>query len=159
MYAIETVALTKRYKDVVAVDGLDLKVNEGEIFSLLGVNGAGKTTAVRMLSSLTAPTSGGASVGGFDLLTDAEKIKRIIAISPQETAIAPNLTARENLELICGIHGFSKEKMEKRIDELSESFNLSSVLPRRAGKLSGGAVFASTLCLGPQCMIPKVICE
>ncbi len=138
MYSIETNFLTKRYRDVLAVDGLDLKVREGELFSLLGVNGAGKTTAVKMLSCLAAPSSGGASVGGYDLLSESEKIKKIIAISPQETAVAPNLTARENLELICGVHGFGKDRAREKIADLSDRFGLSDILGRKAGKLSGG---------------------
>ena len=138
MYAIETFALTKHYKDVAAVSELNLKIIEGELFSLLGVNGAGKTTAIRMLSCLCKPTSGGAKLGGADLLTECDRIKRMIAISPQETAVAPNLTARENLELIAGINGFSKDKTQDKIDELSERFGLSEILTRRAGKLSGG---------------------
>ena len=138
MYSIEALSLTKVYKDVTAVDGLDLKIFDGELFSLLGVNGAGKTTVIRMLSCLTKPTFGTATVGGADLLTECERIKEIISISPQETAIAPGLSARENLELIAGINGFSKEKSRAKIDELSEKFGLSGILDRRAGKLSGG---------------------
>lgn len=138
MYSIETLSLTKKYKDVTAVDGLDLKVRSGEIFSLLGVNGAGKTTAIRMLSCLTEPTSGTATVGGADLLRESERIKRMIGISPQETAVAPGLSTRENLELIAGVYGFGKEKTEKKIRELSKTFGLDSVLGKRAGKLSGG---------------------
>ena len=138
MYSIETSQLTKRYKDVTAVDGLDMKVLDGEIFSLLGVNGAGKTTAIRMLSSLTQPTSGTARVGGHDLINDSEKIKKIIAISPQETAVAPGLSVKENLELIAGLFGFTREQRDEKIRELSDTFGLSSVLGKRAGKLSGG---------------------
>ena len=138
MYSIETSQLTKRYKDVTAVDGLDMKVLDGEIFSLLGVNGAGKTTAIRMLSSLTQPTSGTARVGGHDLINDSEEIKKIIAISPQETAVAPGLSVKENLELIAGLFGFTRERREQKVRELSETFGLSSVLGKRAGKLSGG---------------------
>lgn len=138
MYSIETSQLTKRYKDVTAVDGLDMKVLDGEIFSLLGVNGAGKTTAIRMLSSLTQPTSGTARVGGHDLINDSEEIKKIIAISPQETAVAPGLSVKENLELIAGLFGFTRERREQKVHELSETFGLSSVLGKRAGKLSGG---------------------
>lgn len=138
MYSIETLSLTKKYKDVTAVDGLDLKVRSGEIFSLLGVNGAGKTTAIRMLSCLTEPTSGTATVGGADLLRESERIKRMIGISPQETAVAPGLSTRENLELIAGVYGFGKEKTEEKICELSKTFGLDSVLGKRAGKLSGG---------------------
>ena len=138
MEAIRCVGLTKKYKDVTAVDGLDLKVRSGEIFSLLGVNGAGKTTAIRMLSCLTEPTSGTATVGGADLLRESERIKRMIGISPQETAVAPGLSTRENLELIAGVYGFGKEKTEEKIRELSKTFGLDSVLGKRAGKLSGG---------------------
>ena len=138
MEAIKTIGLTKKYKDVVAVDNLSLEIERGELFSLLGVNGAGKTTAIKMLSCLTSPTSGDALVGGHSIMTDAVKVKSIIGVSPQETAVAPNLSVRENLELMCGIHGFSKEKQDKKINELSQSFGLSSVLSKRAGKLSGG---------------------
>ena len=138
MYSIETSLLTKKYKDVTAVDGLDLEIYNGEIFSLLGVNGAGKTTTIRMLTGLTEPTSGAALVGGYSLGKDADKIKEIIAISPQETAVAPGLTVRENLELIAGLFAFTKDRSAKRINELCDVFGLSSVLDKRAGKLSGG---------------------
>ena len=138
MYSIETYGLTKKYKDVTAVDGLDLKVIKGEMFSLLGVNGAGKTTAIRMLCCLTQPTSGTATVGGADIITQTDKVKRIIAISPQETAVAPGLSVKENLELIAGLYGFSKDKAEKKVRELSETFGLVAILGKKAGKLSGG---------------------
>lgn len=135
---IKTHGLVKRYKNLTAVDGLDLEIQKGELFSLLGVNGAGKTTTIKMLSCLTMPTEGDATVGGYSIKNEAEKVKSIIAVSPQETAVAPGLTVRENLELICGIHGFSKEKSERKINELSKRLNLDSVLTRKAGKLSGG---------------------
>ena len=138
MYAIQTKGLTKRYKEITAVDGLDLEIRRGELFSLLGVNGAGKTTAVKMLSCLAKPTAGDALVGGYSISKDAEQVKRLIGVSPQETAVAPNLSVKENLELICGIHGFSKEKTEAKIRELSVQFTLDEVLCRKAGKLSGG---------------------
>ena len=138
MYAIETKALVKRYKNLTAVDGLDLKIHQGELFSLLGVNGAGKTTTIKMLTCLTAPTQGDARVGGFSVTKEAEQVKRLIGVSPQETAVAPNLSVKENLELICGIHGFSKDKTQERMNQLSEQFALESVLYRKAGKLSGG---------------------
>ncbi|MBR4077044.1 MAG: ABC transporter ATP-binding protein, partial [Oscillospiraceae bacterium] len=138
MYAIQTKGLTKRYKDIAAVDGLDLEIRRGELFSLLGVNGAGKTTAVKMLSCLTRPTAGDALVGGYSIAKESGGVKTLIGVSPQETAIAPNLSVEENLELICGIHGFSKEKRAAKIRELSEQFELGTVLHRRAGKLSGG---------------------
>ena len=138
MYAIETQALVKRYKNLTAVDGLDLQIHQGELFSLLGVNGAGKTTTIKMLTCLTAPTQGDARVGGFSVTKEAEQVKRLIGVSPQETAVAPNLSVKENLELICGIHGFSKDKTQEKMNQLSEQFALESVLYRKAGKLSGG---------------------
>ena len=138
MSAIKVAALTKRYKTITAVDGLDLEIKQGELFSLLGVNGAGKTTAIKMLSCLTRPTSGDALVGGYSITQDPAQVKRLIGFSPQETAVAPNLSVKENLELICGIHGFSGEKTKARIQELSNQFSLDSVLHRKAGKLSGG---------------------
>ena len=138
MDAIRIEGLTKKYKDVVAVDNLNLSVHKGELFSLLGVNGAGKTTTIKMLSCLTKPTDGDAVVGGYSITKQSEQVKRLIGVSPQETAIAPNLSVKENLELICGIHGFSKEKTQAKIAKLSEKFGLDTVLQRKAGKLSGG---------------------
>ena len=138
MQAIKTTALVKRYKDLVAVDQLDLEVRQGELFSLLGVNGAGKTTTIKMLSCLTRPTGGDAFVGGYSVTKEPERVKMLIGVSPQETAVAPNLSVTENLELICGIHGFSKEKTRERISELNRQFGLDAVMGRKAGKLSGG---------------------
>ncbi len=138
MQAIKTMGLVKRYKEITAVDGLNLEIGEGELFSLLGVNGAGKTTTVKMLSCLTKPTEGDAYVGGYSVTKEPEKVKSLIGVSPQETAVAPNLSVKENLELICGIHGFSKDKTAEKIRELSKQFSLESVLGRKAGKLSGG---------------------
>ena len=138
MQAIQTVGLVKRYKNLTAVDQLNLEIQQGELFSLLGVNGAGKTTTVKMLSCLTKPTDGDAIVGGYSITKEAEKVKRLLGVSPQETAVAPNLSVKENLELICGIHGFSKEKTQTKIKELSEQFTMDTVLRRKAGKLSGG---------------------
>ncbi|MBE6685501.1 MAG: ABC transporter ATP-binding protein [Ruminococcaceae bacterium] len=138
MHAIKTVELVKQYKNITAVDKLDLEIREGELFSLLGVNGAGKTTTIKMLSCLTMPTNGDAVVGGYSITKESEQVKRLIGVSPQETAVAPNLSVKENLELICGIHGFSKEKTKLKIREFSERFGLDTVLQRKAGKLSGG---------------------
>ena len=138
MQAIQTQGLIKRYKDLSAVDRLELEIRQGELFSLLGVNGAGKTTVIKMLSCLTKPTGGDALVGGHSVTKEPEQVKQLIGVSPQETAVAPNLTVRENLELICGIHGFSREKSEKKIKELSGQLGLDTVLRRKAGKLSGG---------------------
>ena len=138
MQAIETRGLVKRYKNLTAVDGLDLEIQQGELFSLLGVNGAGKTTAIKMLSCLTRPTDGEAFVGGFSITKEPDRVKGLIGVSPQETAVAPNLSVRENLELICGIHGFSREKTRDKLLELTCQFSLGDVLHRKAGKLSGG---------------------
>ena len=138
MQAIVTTGLTKRYKNLTAVDGLDLTVYKGELFALLGVNGAGKTTAIKMLSCLTSPTQGDALVEGYSIRREPQQVKRCIGVSPQETAVAPNLSVRENLELICGIHGFSREKTRDRVRELTSQFELEQVLERKAGKLSGG---------------------
>lgn len=137
MTAIRIENLTKKYKDVVAVDNLSLTIEQGELFSLLGVNGAGKTTTIKMLSCLTQPTSGDAFLMGKSIRTDAG-VKALIAVSPQETAVAPGLTARENLELICGVHGFPKDKQERKIAELTTLLGLEPVIRRKAGKLSGG---------------------
>ncbi|MBO4989429.1 MAG: ATP-binding cassette domain-containing protein [Clostridia bacterium] len=136
--AIRITGLTKRYRDVVAVDRLELSIGEGELFSLLGVNGAGKTTTIKMLSCLTEPTEGDAVLDGHSIVTDAIGVKRIIGVSPQETAVAPNLSVRENLELICGFYGFGKEKRKAKTQELIEEFSLQEVLDKRASKLSGG---------------------
>lgn len=135
---IKTVDLTKNYQNLIAVDKLNLSIRQGELFSLLGINGAGKTTTIKMLSCLTKPTSGEATIGGYSVLRDAMHVKGMIGVSPQETAVAYNLSVQENLELMCGIHGFSKEKCREKIQELSDQFQLHSVLSKKAGKLSGG---------------------
>lgn len=138
MYAIRTEGLTKRYGDLTAVDGLDLSVSQGELFALLGVNGAGKTTAIKMLTCLTVPDGGDAFVNGRSIRTDAAAVKGMIGVSPQETAVAPNLSVKENLALMCGVHGLEREERQARIDGLCERLGLTAVLSRRAGKLSGG---------------------
>ena len=138
MDAIRIEGLTKQYKDVLAVDRLCMSVRKGELLSLLGVNGAGKTTTIKMLSCLTKPTHGDAFLMGKSICKEPDDVKPMIAVSPQETAIAPGLTACENLELIAGVHRFSKDKRNAKIKELSELLGLESVLGRKAGKLSGG---------------------
>ena len=138
MNAIEIKELTKRYKDLTAVDRLSLEISEGELFSLLGVNGAGKTTTIKMLSCLTRPSGGDALLNGKSILHDSDGVKSIIAVSPQETAVAPLLSVRENLALMAGIHGMNKAETAAKIGELSEKLGLESVLSRKAGKLSGG---------------------
>ncbi len=138
MDAIKIQGLTKKYKDVVAVDNLSLTVLHGELFSLLGVNGAGKTTTIKILSCLTQPTEGDAFLNGKSIRNETAAVKSMIAVSPQETAIAPGLSVFENLKLICGVYGFSKEKQDLKISELTELLGLQSVLKRKSGKLSGG---------------------
>lgn len=136
--AIQTTGLTKRYKALTAVSGLDLTVCQGELFSLLGVNGAGKTTTIKMLSCLTRPTAGDALLCGRSVVNDPTGVKELIAVSPQETAVAPNLTARENLALMAGVHGLSRETTAQRLANLTQRLDLGKVMDRRAGKLSGG---------------------
>ncbi len=138
MSAIKIDRLTKRYKDVVAVDALSLNIEQGEIFALLGVNGAGKTTTIKMLSGLVTPTSGDAVLMEKSICKDTSAVKSFIAVSPQETAVAPGLSVRENLELMCGVHGFTKDKRAAKIEELTERLGLAGVINRKAGKLSGG---------------------
>ena len=138
MNAIETKKLTKRYKTKTAVSELDLTVNEGELFALLGVNGAGKTTTVRMLSCLSEPTSGECFVCGKSCIKESQAVKEIIDISPQDTAVADNLTVFENLRLICGIYGYSKEKTSAKIEEMIKLFNMGEVRNSRSKTLSGG---------------------
>ena len=138
MHAIQTTGLVKQYKGLTAVNQLDLQIRQGELFSLLGVNGAGKTTTIKMLTGLTVPTAGDGFVGGFSVTEQPDKVKALIGVSPQETAVAPNLSVKENLELISGIHGFSRQDTRARIEDLSGRFGLGPVMERKAGKLSGG---------------------
>ena len=136
--AIEIKELTKQYDSKRAVDMVSLSIQEGELFALLGVNGAGKTTLIKMLSCLTKPTSGDALLFGKSIITEPQQVKRLIAVSPQETAIAPNLTVRENLELMARVHGFSKEKTKQKTDELLHKFSLHTFEKQRSKTLSGG---------------------
>lgn len=138
MEAIVTKGLTKKYKDKTAVDGLDLTIHQGELYALLGVNGAGKSTTIKMLSCLTAPTSGDAELMGHSILTEKAKVKALMNVSPQETAVAEKLTSRENLELIARIYGSDKKEAHKKTDEMIERFSLGEIEKRRAGVLSGG---------------------
>ncbi len=138
MIAIQTENLTKAYRDVIATDNLNLSVQQGELFSLLGVNGAGKTTTIKLLTCLLKPTGGTAKLMGKDILSETAQVKALLGISPQETAVAPNLTVKENLELMCGAQGFSKDKTVTKTRELTEQFSLGEILGKKAGKLSGG---------------------
>lgn len=138
MTAIRTVDLTKKYKDFVAVNHLNLQVEQGELFSLLGVNGAGKTTTIKMLTGLIQPTSGDAFLNGNRICKDIAAVKSIIAVSPQETAVAPGLSVRENLALMCGVHGFTKQEQNSKIKEIADLLGLKTVIQKKAGRLSGG---------------------
>ena len=136
MYSIETKNLTKKYKNKIAVNGINLKIKKGELFALLGTNGAGKTTTIKMLSGLILPTSGDIEIENMDMKKDIFKIKQILNISPQETAIAPNLTVKENLEFMAGVYQINDKN--KKINELIKEFNLDEVLNKKAKTLSGG---------------------
>lgn len=136
MIAIQTNELTKKYGVKTAVDTLDLTVNQGELYALLGVNGAGKTTIIRMLSCLSKPTSGSATILGHSILTDTQPIKEIINVSPQETAIAPNLTVKENLEMIAGIYGIAD--FAAKTSRVIIKLGLVDIQKERAKTLSGG---------------------
>ena len=136
MYSIETKKLTKKFKDKIAVNEIDLNIKQGELFALLGVNGAGKTTTIKMLSGLILPTSGEIIIENMNMKKDIFKIKKILNVSPQETAIAPNLTVKENLKFMAGVYQI-KDK-EKKIDELIKQFKLDEVLNKKAKTLSGG---------------------
>lgn len=136
--AIKTGNLTKVYKGKVAVESLNLEIHEGELFSLLGVNGAGKTTTIKMLSCLVRPTSGEAHLNGHSIIKQPVKVKEIINVSPQETAVAPNLTVRENLELICGIYGHTKADSRAKADQIIAEFSLAEIEKSKAKTLSGG---------------------
>lgn len=138
MNAIQTKELTKRYGEKTAVDALDLTVKQGELFALLGVNGAGKTTTVKMLSGLLAPTSGDAEILGYSLVSQTQEVKSRLNLSPQETAVAPKLTARENLELIAGIYGSTRKEAKEKAAAMLEEFHMQEVAGQRAGTLSGG---------------------
>lgn len=138
MDAIKTTSLTKRYGTKLALDELNLTVHDGELFGLLGVNGAGKTTAIKLLSCLMSPTSGSATVYGHDIITESHQARSLLATSPQETAVAPNLTARENLELMAGIYGATGKEAKDKATEMIQRFNLTSIEKTRAKKLSGG---------------------
>lgn len=135
---IKTRNLTKRFGDFTAVDDLNVSIDKGELFSLLGLNGAGKTTTIKMLSCLIRPSGGSARVMGKDLVKEARDIKQKINVSPQETAVAPNLTVRENLRMIAGVYGLTKDRIRFRVNEMIDVFSLQEVRNKKAKLLSGG---------------------
>ena len=136
--AIKINDLTKNYKDVTAVDRLNLEIYEGELFSLLGINGAGKTTTIKMLATLVKPTSGDAKVFDYSILKDEERIKEIIDISMQETAIARKLTVEENIEFYGKLSGLDKLELNETKKAIYEAFGFDKIAKKQASKLSGG---------------------
>lgn len=138
MYAIRAEKLTKMYKDKIAVNSLDLTVNKGELYALLGVNGAGKSTTIKMLSTLIPPTKGDAFLLDKSIVSNSRSVKEIIGVSPQETAVAQNLTVKENLELMAKIYGFNKKAAKEKSELIIEQFDLAEIAKSRAKTLSGG---------------------
>ena len=138
MKAIETKNLTKRYQNITALEGLDLAVEQGEMLALLGVNGAGKTTAIKLLSCLATPSEGEAWLCGHSILTASDKVKHVIGVSPQETAVAKKLSVRENLQFMAEINGAKKQEVAQRVENMIERMGLEKVAAQRAGTLSGG---------------------
>lgn len=138
MEAIRTESLVKKYKEKTAVEGLNLTVHQGELYGLLGVNGAGKSTTIKMLSCLTRPTEGEAYVMGYSVSDESDKVKAIINVSPQETAVAAKLSVRENLEFIARIYGCDKKQAQQKADRIIEDFSLQEITKQRASTLSGG---------------------
>ena len=138
MEAIQTFKLTRRFNNLVAVNGIDLKIGQGELFSLLGPNGAGKTTTINMLCCLLKPTEGTAQIMGYDIIKEPFKVKGIIGVSPQETAISERLNSWENLTVIGKIHGMSSNEVKRRSGELLKLMGLMERGKDRVGKFSGG---------------------
>lgn len=138
MEAIKTTNLTKQYKDKTAVKSLNLTVEKGELYALLGVNGAGKSTTIKMLSCLVPVTSGDALLNGHSVVKDSQSVKQIINVSPQETAVAEKLTVRENLELIARIYGANKKQAKEKAQDMLDKFDMQEIAKSRAKTLSGG---------------------
>lgn len=130
--------LTKSFDDIIAVDELSIQVYTGELFGLLGPNGAGKTTIINILCGLLEPTRGSARVGGYDVQYEPQKVKELIGVCPQETAVYPFLTGRENVELFGSLHAMPKQRLIKNADDLLEKLGLTADATRRVGKYSGG---------------------
>ena len=138
MEAVQTFKLTKRFNNLVAVNGINLSIGQGELFSLLGPNGAGKTTTINMLCCLLKPTEGTAQIMGYDIIKEPFKVKENIGVSPQETAISERLNSWENLTLIGKTHGMSSDEVKRRSGELLKLMGLIERGKDRVGKFSGG---------------------
>ncbi|CCX36623.1 aBC transporter related protein [Clostridium sp. CAG:1000] len=136
MNAIELTNIVKKYKDKTVVNNINLNIKEGELFSLLGTNGAGKTTTIKMISTLIKQNSGTIKVLGYDTIKDYKIIRKKINVSPQETAVAMNLTVYENLDFMANVYQIENKK--DKIDNLIKTFKLEEVLKQKAKTLSGG---------------------
>ena len=136
MNAIELKNVVKKYKNKIVVNNISLNIKEGELFSLLGTNGAGKTTTIKMISTLIRQNSGNIKVLGYDTIEDYTSIRKNINVSPQETAVAMNLTVYENLDFMASVYQIKNKK--DKIDELIKTFKLEEVLNQKAKTLSGG---------------------
>jgi ABC-2 type transport system ATP-binding protein len=137
-YSIETKDLTKKFGSFVAVDHINISVREGEIFGFLGANGAGKTTAIRMLCGLLVPTSGSGHVAGFDIIKETSKIRSRIGYMSQKFSLYPDLIVKDNLLFYGGLYGLSKQELNKRIEEISQTLDLKEILLRKTGMLPWG---------------------
>ncbi len=138
MIAIKTENISKAYGELKAVDEVSIIVEKGEVYSLLGMNGAGKSTLIKMLCGLVKPTSGNGYILGYDLTKETNQVKKVLAVSPQETAIAPNLTVYENLDLMAGLNGFTKRERKRKVDEMMHNLSLEPFSKQRSKELSGG---------------------
>lgn len=138
MNAIEIKNLTKRYGDRTAVNSINLNIARGEFFAMLGSNGAGKTTTIKMLSCLVEPTGGEAVMMGNSVKSASENVKKIINLSPQETAVAPKLTVKENLMMVARLYGSSALQAKTKADNMMATFDLTDRKNEKAGALSGG---------------------
>jgi ABC-2 type transport system ATP-binding protein len=141
------VNITKRYPDITAVDTLSFEVEIGEVFGFLGPNGAGKSTTINILSGLIEPTSGSATLLGYDVQKYSKKIKELIGVCPQEPSYFPYLTGRENIELIGSLHLMPKKELEERTDFLLDIVGLGEASHRRSGKYSGGMIRRMSLAM------------
>jgi ABC-2 type transport system ATP-binding protein len=155
--AVVTDGLTKRFGDLVAVDGIDLQVEPGTVFSLLGPNGAGKTTVVRMLATLSEPTSGKAMVCGYDVVREADSVRRAISMTGQFAALEDNLTARENLLLMARLRGYGKPAASQLVDSLVDRFDIGEFRDKLIKAVSGGqrrrVDLAASLVVQPQLLV------
>lgn len=138
MLAIETHNLSKKYKEKYALKNLELAVSQGELYGLLGVNGAGKSTTIKMLSCLLPPTAGDCLLNGHSIVKNTQEVKKIISVSPQETAVAEKLSVRENLEFIAQIYGFDRKTAKQKAEDIINRFELQEFAKQRAKTLSGG---------------------